>query len=322
MMNRRMFIAEVAGTCLAVSGIASAQPRAKVWRIGYLGNTPPINPVFEQALRQLGYVEGTTVVFERRFADGRDDRNPALAAELAKLELDVLVVTTGPAAIAAKEATTTIPIVMAGTSDPVGRGLVASLARPGGNLTGVANLLLELNPKRLEILKQAVPKIVRVASVGTWEATVDATLTEQEAAARAIGLVVHRIAINAPSEFDKVAAAVVREQPDAMLLLPGPLTVRLRKEFAEFALAQRLPTMGWHGDQALAGIMMIYGPSNDGIFRDTATYVDKILKGAKVAELPVEQPTKIELIINLRTAKALGLTLPPSLVQRADEVIR
>jgi putative ABC transport system substrate-binding protein len=321
-MNRRTFIANVAVGCLVASGTAAAQKAARIWRIGYLGNSRPMDPAFVQALQQLGYVDGTTAVFESRFSDARDDRLPALAAELAKLELDVLVVPSGPGTIAAKGATSTIPIVMAGVSDPVGRGLVTSLARPGGNITGVANLLLELNVKRLEILKQAAPKIIRVASVGTWEATVDAALTEQEATARNIGLVVRRIAINAPTEFDNVAAAIVREQPDAMMLLPGPLTFRLRKEFAEFALARRLPTIGWHSGQVPAGLLMTYGPSSDGVFRDAARYVDRILKGARPGDLPVEQPTKIELVINLRTAKALGLTIPQSLIQRADEVIQ
>jgi putative ABC transport system substrate-binding protein len=281
-----------------------------------------MNPAFVDALHQLGYVEGTTAVFEARFSDARDDRLPALAAELAKLDLDVLVVPSGPGTLAAKAATSTIPIVMAGVSDPVGRGLVTSFGHPGGNITGVANLLLELNLKRLEILKQAVPKIVRVASVGTWEATVDATLSEQEDKARAMGLVVRRIAIRAPTEFDGVAATIVREQPDALLLLPGPLTYRLRKEFAELALARRLPTIGWHSGQAPAGVLMTYGPNDDGVMRDAATYVDRILKGAKAGELPVEQPTKIELVINLKTAKAIGLSIPQSLLQRADEVIQ
>jgi len=281
MMNRRIFIAKVASGCLVLSGIASAQTKARIWRIGYLGNTPPMNPAFEQALHQLGYIDGTTAAFEKRFSDGKDDRFPALAAELAKLKLDVLVVNTGPGTIAAKAATTTIPIVMAGVSDPVGRGIVKSLAHPGGNITGIANLQLELNLKRLEILKQAVPKIIRVASVGTWEPTVDTALAEQEATARTIGLVVRRIAINAPSEFDNVVATIVREQPDAMMLLPVPLTFRLRKEFAEFAIARRLPTIAWARDQVTAGILMAYGPSNDGIFRDAAIYVDKILKVPK-----------------------------------------
>jgi putative ABC transport system substrate-binding protein len=322
MIDRRTFVARACGAILVLSSDARAQKTSKLRRVAYLGNTPPMPPVFVQAMKQFGYVEGTTATFEARFADGKDDRLPALVAELVKLEPEVLVVSTGPGALAAKAATGTIPIVMAGVSDPVSRGLVASYARPGGNVTGVANLQLELNPKRLELLKQAVPKISRVVSVGTWEATVDATLTEQEQKARAMGLTVKRVAINAPSEFDSVTAAIVREQPDALLLLPGPLTFRLRREFAEFALAHRLPTMGWHGEQVPAGVLMTYGPSNDVVFRDAAAYADKILKGAKPGELPVEQPTKIELMINLRTAKALDLVIPQTLLQRADEVIQ
>jgi putative tryptophan/tyrosine transport system substrate-binding protein len=280
-----------------------------------------MNPTLVQALNQLGYVDGTSAVFEPRFAEGRDDRFPTLAAELVRLDVDVLIVLSGPGAFAAKEATATIPIVLGGVSDPVGRGLVKSLAHPGGNITGIANLQLELNPKRVEILKQAIPKIARIASVGNWDATVAGVLTEQDAAARALGVTVRRIEINAPSDFETVAAAIVRERPDALMLLPVPLTYRLRKEFAELALAQRLPTIGWHNEQPLAGILMTYAPNNDDTFRRTAMYTDRILKGTKPADLPIEQPTKFELIINLKTAKALGIALPASLVARADEVI-
>ena len=321
-MSRRTFVGALAGSCIVTSVMALAQKPAKIWRIGYLGNTPPINPAFEQALNRLGYITGTTVVFEGRFANGMDDRFPALAAELAALDVDVIVVSTGAGAFAAKAATTTIPIVIAGVSDPVGRGLVSSLAHPGGNITGVANLALELNLKRLEVMKQAVPKIARVVSVGNWDATVAATLTEQDAAARAMGVVVRRIEIKAPSDLDSVAAAIVREQPDALVLLPVALTFRLRKEFAEFALAQRLPTIGWQRGQALAGILLAYGANDDDIFPDAATYVDKILKGNRPRDLPVQQPTKIPLTVNLRTAKAIGVAIPQSLLLRADEVIQ
>jgi putative tryptophan/tyrosine transport system substrate-binding protein len=319
-VDRRTFIGSVSGGLIA-AGVVRAQRPGKIGRIGYLGNNRPMNPALAQALNQLGYVDGTSAVFEPRFTEGRDDRLPALAAELVRLDVDVLIVLSGPGAFAAKEATATIPIVLAGVSDPVGRGLVKSLAHPGGNITGIANLQLELNPKRIEILKQAIPKIARVVSVGNWDKTVAAVLTEQDAAARAIGVIVHRIEINAPSDFETVAAAIVREQPDALMLLPVPLTFRLRKEFAEFALAHRLPTIAWQRDQVLAGILMTYAPSNDDMFRRTAMYTDRILKGAKPADLPIEQPTKFELIINLKTAKTLGITLPASLVARADEVI-
>ena len=321
MIDRRTFIGSAAGTLIA-AGLVRAQRPAKMVRIGYLGNSRPMSPALTQALNELGYVDGTSAVFEPRFTEGRDDRFPALAAELVRLDVDVLIVLSGAGAFAAKEASATIPIVMVGVSDPVGRELVKSLARPGGNITGIANLLLELNPKRVEILKQAVPQIARIVSVGNWDATVASVLTQQDAAVRSLGVVVRRVEINAPSDFESVAAAIVREQPDALMLLPVALTNRLRKEFADFALAHRLPTIAWQRDQALAGILMTYAPSNDDMFRNAATYVDKILKGARPAELPIERPTKIELIVNLKTARALGITLPQSLLLRADEVIQ
>ena len=320
MVNRRHFIGALTGTCLLTQGVAPAQAPAKVWRIGVLGNNRPISPVFVEALNQFGYRDGTTAVFEQRFTDGRDDRAPALIAELVALNVDVLVVS-GPAAIAAKAATTKIPIVMAGVSDPVGRGLVPSLAHPGGNLTGIANMHLDLNVKRIEVLRQAVPKLARLVTVGNWEPTVAGTLDKQDAEAGAMGIAVRRLELNAPGDFDKVAAAIVRDPPDALMLLPVALTWRLRKEFADLALARRLPTMGWHREQALAGILMTYATSNDGISRDAAVYVNKILKGARPGDLPIEQPTAVELIINQRTARALDLTVPQSLLIRADELI-
>jgi putative tryptophan/tyrosine transport system substrate-binding protein len=325
-MDRRAFIGTVAGSFLAVPLVVNAQQAGRVWRIGYLGNTPPMNPVIKQALVDLGYVEGKTAVFEARFADGRDDRYPALAAELARLKVDIIVTNSGSATEAAKAAAPTTPIVMAGISDPVGRGLVPSLARPGGNVTGIANLAIELTPKRIELLKAAVPNVTRIVILGNrggWEPMkIDAIRKEQDAAAQTLGVTLRRVELNAPSEFDAATAAILREQPDALLLSPVPITFRLRKELAEFALAHRLPTIAWQRDQVLAGIMMSYGPSNDDIFREAAVYVDKILKGAKPADLPVEQPKKIELIINVKTAKALGLTIPQSLLLRADEVIQ
>jgi len=235
-------------------------------------------------------------------------------------------VTVGPASAAAKAATTRIPIVMSGTSDPVGRGLVASLARPGGNITGIANLHLELNAKRIEMLKSAVPRIARVVSVTNytgWDrAKLDSAFAEQDAAVGHIGVTVRRIEIDKPEEFESVSTAIAREKPDGLLLTPVPLTYRLRREFAALALAQRLPTVGWHREQAEAGILMTYGPNNDDIYRLAAIYVDKVLKGASPADLPVERPTKFELGVNMKTAKAIGLAIPQSLLLRADEIIQ
>jgi putative ABC transport system substrate-binding protein len=322
MLDRRTFLRTLAASSCMTLETALAQRPPKIRRIGFLGNTPPIFPAFLEALNQLGYTPGKSVVFEARFAEGRDDRYPAFAKELVALDVDVIVAVSGAGAFAAKAATTTIPIVIAGVSDPVGRGLATSLAHPGANVTGVANLALELNSKRLEFLQQAVPKIARVVSVGNWDATVVGKLDEQDAAARATGLYVRRIEINAPSDFDNVMETIVRERPDALVLLPVALTFRLRKEFAEFALARRLPTIGWQRGQVLAGILMAYGADNDDVFRDAAGYVDKILKGANPSDLAIEQPTKIALTINLGTAKAIGLVFPQTLLLRADEVIQ
>ena len=325
-MDRRTFIGTVTGGCLITASISRPQQPGKAWRIGYLGySSPGMNPAFEQGLRERGYVEGTNVVFERRFVDGKDERYPALAAELVRQKVDVLVTNTGAATDAAKEATATIPIVMAGVADPVGRGLVPSLARPGGNITGVASLLVETNAKRIELLRVAVPhagRFVTVSYRGGWDdATIAKLWKEQDAAAQALGVTLRRVELNDPSEFDSATAAIVREHPNALLLGPSPLTYRFRKELAELALREHLPTIAVAPEIAQAGVMMSFGPNTDGMFRDATIYVDKILKGAKPADLPIEQPTKFHLVINLKTAKMLGLTIPQSLLLLADEVI-
>jgi len=322
-MNRRNFCRALWGTCLIAVAAAQAQAPRRMWRIGYLGSTPPLPQAFQQAMERLGYVSGATAVFEARFSEGHEERFPAFVSELLRLDVDVLV-TIAPAIAAAKAATTRVPIVMNGVSDPVGRGLVASFAHPGGNITGVANLQLELNAKRIEMLKSAVPRIARVVSVTNyigWDrAKLESAFAEQDAAVGAIGVTGRRIEIDKPEEFESVSAAIAREKPDGLLLTPVPLTYRLRREFAAFALAQRLPTVGWHREQAEAGILMTYGPNNDDIFRLAAIYVDKVLKGAKPADLPVEQPTKFDLVINLKTAKALGLSIPQSLLLQAEAI--
>ena len=334
MMDRRAFIGRFTGSLLAVPLPAYAQQARRVWSIGYLGNTPVTGPAnagiweaFRKALQERGYIEGRNVVFEQRFADGKADRFPTLAAELVRLKVDVMVVTNSAAANAAKAATTSIPIVVAGASDPVGAGLVASLAQPGGNITGIADYQSDLVPKRIELLKTAVPKAARVVSLGgnfgTFDAAKYAALaSEQAAAAQTLGVTLVRVEINAPSDFKNVTAAIIREHPDALLVRPNPITFVLRRELAEFATAQRLPSIANNREHAVAGILMSYGPNATEIFRNAAVYVDKILKGGKPADLPIEQPTKLEFIVNLKTAKALGLTIPQSLLLRADEVIR
>ena len=333
MMDRRTFVGGIAAGLL-IAPLAAAQQAGKVWRIGFIRHVPATTPeaarnweAFRQALQESGYIEGKNLAFELRFSEGKIERFPALAAELVGLKVDVIVVGSAPGAKAAMEATAKIPIVMAGTSDPVGAGLVASLARPGGNVTGIADYQVDLIPKRLELLKTVAPKVVRVANVfgnfGGFDAAKRAAITsEQDAAAKALGVSLLRLQMNTPQDFDATIATIVRERPDALLLSPNPTNLILRNNLAEFALKQRLPTMAARREEALAGMLMSYGPSLTDESRRVAVYVDKIFKGAKPADLPIEQPTKFELVINLKTAKALGLTIPQSLLLRADEVIQ
>jgi putative ABC transport system substrate-binding protein len=330
-MDRRTFVVTLAGVLLAETrDDAEAQQTAGMWRIGLLGNVPITDPAaariyeaFRLALQERGYVEGKNLVVERRFAQGRDERFPALAAELVRLKPDVIVTTTGPGTEAAKAATSTIPIVIAGISDPIGRGLVTSLAHPGGNITGIANLQLDLYSKRVELLKSAIPMVARVVSIGNTASLgkIAANQKEQEADAKAMGVTLVRIELNAPSEWPRVTAAIIHERPDALVLSPAPINFNLRREIAEFATVQRLPAIGANRDQVVAGILMSYGSDSDDVIREAAAYVDKILKGARPGDLPIEQPTKFRLVINMKAAKALGLTIPQSLLMRADEVI-
>ena len=285
MIDRRTFLAGTGAVLLAAPLAAEAQQAGKVWRIGWLGNTPPTNQAisanlesFRQRLQELGYVEGRNVVFEQRYAEGQDARFPEFAAELVRLKVDVIVSGTGPGTAAAKEATSTIPIVIAAVSDPVGRGWVTSLARPGGNITGVADLQSDLSLKRLELLKAAVPKVTRVVSLTNlagWDpAKVVATRKDFDIAAQAMGITILRIELNAPSEYEAATAAIVRGRPDALLVNPVPITFQLRREFAEFAAKQRLPAMAGTRFHVLAGILMSYGPSFPDMFRRVADYVD------------------------------------------------
>ena len=333
MIDRRTFLAGMGAVILAAPLAVEAQQTGKVWRIGWLGNTPPTNQAvaanleaFRQRLQELGYVEGRNVVLERRYAEGQDARFPELAAELVRLKVDVIVSGTGPGTVAAKEATSTIPIVIAAVSDPVGRGWVTSFARPGGNITGVADRQTDLLSKRIELLKAAIPKAARVLSVSNaagWEpATLAVMRKDLDIAAQAIGVTLLRVDMNSPSDLDSVAVAIVRGRPDAMLIGPVPITFQFREELAELAVKHRLPAMAATRANAVAGSLISYGPAFPDMFRRAADYVDKILKGVKPSDLPIDQPSKFELVINLKTAKALGLTIPPSLLGRADEVIQ
>ncbi|TMH21568.1 MAG: ABC transporter substrate-binding protein [Betaproteobacteria bacterium] len=310
---------------------AEAQQATKVARIGYLANNPATSPylreTFLQGLRDLGYVEGRNLVIEYREAEGKADRLPALAAELVALKVDVILAAGSTlTARVAKEATTTIPIVFAAVGDPVGSGLVTSLARPGGNVTGLSGLTAELVGKRLELLKQAVPGVDRVAVLwfpgALGERTDKDMLREAEAAARALAVRLQVVEARGPADFDRAFSDMTRARAGALTVLPSNMFLREHRRLVDLAAKNRLPAVYTFREFVDAGGLMSYGANQPDLFRRAATYVDKILKGAKPGDLPVEQPTKFELIINLKTAKDLGLTIPQSVLARADEVIQ
>jgi putative ABC transport system substrate-binding protein len=310
---------------------ASAQQPTKVPRIGYLSNVDaatdsPRAEGLRLALRELGYIEGQNIAIEYRYAEGRRDRESGLAAELVRLKVDIIVVATGDRYIrAAKNATRTVPIVMMGQgSDPVKAGLVESLARPGGNVTGLTNLTRELGGKRLELLKEAVPKLSRVAVL--YDPALPQSLHEVKellpADARALKLTIQLWEIRAVDDFEKVFAALNKQRPDGLYALTSGVMRPNRKRIAGFALKSRLPSVSSSEEFVDAGGLMSYAADDADSYRRVAYYVDKILKGAKPADLPVEQPTKFELVINLKTAKQIGVTIPQSLLYRADKVIK
>jgi len=302
----------------------NAQPPTQVPRIGYLkggmGNTGTFE-AFQQGLRDHGYVEGQNIVIEYRAAEGRGERLPELAADLVRLRVEVIV-TSGPQPIqVVTHATTTIPIVMAISPDPVEAGLVASLARPGGNLTGLSVMAPEFQGKRLELLKEAVPGIARVAVL--WNAaSPDARWRAMHAPAQALGIALHSLAVRGPDDFDRAFDAALREGADALYAMSDPLIGGHTTRIVAFAARHRLPTAFEHREDAEAGGLMAYGPSLHAMFRRAATYVDKILKGAKPGDLPIERPPRFELVLNLKTAQALGVTLSPSVLFQATEVIK
>jgi putative ABC transport system substrate-binding protein len=327
MNKRKLGSFALCAMLFALSSSAEAQ-QARVARVGILfGASPSANAArteaFRQGLRQLGYNEGKNIVIEERYAEGKLDRLPALAAELLRLNVD-LIVTVGPAVTRpVKEATNTIPIVMAFDSDPVGSGFVASLARPGGNITGLSTLSPELTGKRLELLKETVPKLSRVAVLGNPGNTATAlNFKEAEVAARAYGLQVQSLEVRGPNDLDNAFSTMIKGRTDALLPLGDSIVVFHRDRIIQFATKNRLPGTYPNSEWADAGGLMAYGPDILDSFRRAATYVDKILKGTKPADLPVEQPTKFEFIINLKAAKAIGLTIPPNVLARADKVIR
>jgi putative ABC transport system substrate-binding protein len=313
---------------LVVPPAAQAQPAGKVYRIGSILTPAPkeaahLFKALDEGLRELGYVEGRNVVFERRFAEGRQERLPALAAELVQLKVDVIVTGSNPVIAAVKHATATIPVVMAVSRDPVGAGFIASLARPGGNITGLANdAAPEIIGKNLELLKEAAPRVSRVAFL--WNPVppgAGTTKNAVESAARNLGLAFQSVEVRGPNEFEGAFAAMVRERANGVVVATDPVVVGPRSRVVDLAARSRLPVVYGLREFAEAGGLISYGPNIADQFRRAAIYVDKILKGAKPADLPVEQPTKFELVINLKTAKALGLTIPPALLLRADQVI-
>jgi putative ABC transport system substrate-binding protein len=324
MISRRVFISSVTGGLLAGPLAVEAQQASKVYRIGVLGNenNPPWDG-FRRGLRDLGYVDGRNLSMEWRWSEGKPDRFPALAMELVALRPDVIVASGTQAVRAAMEATSAIPIVMTTSSYPEKIGLVKSLSRPGGNVTGLSNVGPELSGKKLQLLKEIAPKVSRVAVLWNPASTVEPlALQELLTAAPAVGVEIQSVEVRSPDDFSAAFAAVSSSRVHAMLALGNPINFRGRQLIADFALRNRLPSIY---DERLfvdAGGLMSYAPSFTDSFRRAATYVDKILKGAKPADLPVEQPTKFELIVNLKTAKALGLTIPQSVLIRADEIIQ
>jgi putative ABC transport system substrate-binding protein len=327
---RRIGLAVVLAVGLALAPLIEAQQGAKVARIGHLSpNLAARTHLYEallQGLRDLGYVEGRNVVIEIRDAEGNLERLPALAAELIALKVDVIVTAGTPAALAAKQATRTVPIVCAGVSDPVTSGVVTNLARPGGNVTGFSTLAPELVGKRLEHLKQAVPGVSRVAVLwepgGLGERTDKDMQKAADVAGRALGLRLQFVEARGPADFDRAFSEMTRARAGALTVLPSNMFGSERRRLVELAAKNRLPAVYERREFVDDGGLMSYGTNFADLFRRAATYVDKILKGAKPADLPVEQPTKFELVLNLKTATALGLTIPQSLLVRADEIIR
>jgi len=303
---------------------ADAQPSAKVATIGYLSlaGSVPLAEAFRQGLQDLGYVEGKTIAIVYRSAEGKPERLPALAAELVQLPVDVIVATTGLGAQAAKNTTTTIPIVMVSGADPVAIGLVTSLARPGGNITGLSLMNAELAGKQLQLLKEATASLARVAVL--WNAR-DAVMTnifsEIQTAAPGLGVTVRPLGVQEAKDIDSAIATMTEERPDALFMITDVLTSKFTRQVVDFAAQHQLPTMFQSSGPVAEGGLMYYGPSSTDAYRRAAYYVDRILKGAKPGDLPVEQPTKFELVVNLKTAKALGITMPPTLLMLADKVI-
>jgi len=326
MINRRKMIIALGASALVSPLSSIAQPAAKVWRIGFLGSANAQNyaryiDALRAGLRELGYVEGKNIVIEYRWADGDYARLPGLVAELVRLGVDVIVTHATPGTLAAKQATTTIPIVIAAIGDAVASGVVASLARPGGNITGTTFFNPELAAKRLEIIRDAVPRVRRVALLlNPGNPAIEPILKTMEITAKALKLELQRYPVRTPEEFDGAFAAMAAKRIDAFVTLEDPLITANAKTIADLAAKRRLPSIA-HPDFADAGGLLGYGVNLADMFRRAAYFVDKIFKGARAGDVPVEQWSKFELIVNLKTAKMLGIKLPNLILQRADRVI-
>jgi putative ABC transport system substrate-binding protein len=327
-MDRRTVILAVGGTALAAPFFTQAQKPARVWRIGFLSGGPrpadgALPVALLRSLEKLGYIDGKNVTYTGRWAEAKFERLPGMAAELMGFDLDLLLTTGAPATEAAKKATSTIPIVFVAAGDPAGSGLVASLARPGGNVTGISDQAIELSAKRLGLLKEAAPSAASVAVI--WDAN-DPAMTmrygEVERAARVLRLNVEPLGVREPDDIDAALSTMARQRPDAVFVVSDALTIINRKRILAFAATNHIPAMYEFGYYVEDGGLMSYGPSFDDMWERAAIYVDKILKGSKPSELPVEQPTRYYLYVNLKAAKTLNLTIPQPLLLRADEVIQ
>jgi putative tryptophan/tyrosine transport system substrate-binding protein len=327
-MGRKTIIVLLVGLTLASVHPAQAQQPKKVPRIGFLGAASASAltgqlDAFRQGLRELGYVEGKNIVVEYRYADGKVDRVPELAADLVRLKVDVIVSYQTPSVLALKKASATIPIVFAMLSFPIENGIVATFARPGGNATGLTVLSEELNGKRLELLKEAAPKVTRIGVLSNLaNPTQPLEWKEIQAAAQGLGLKLQSLGVRSANDFDSVFKAALEERTQALINLPEGLLVEQLDRIVEFAARNKLPAMYSSPEFVQAGGLMSYSPIITDLWRRAAVFVDKILKGTKPADIPVEQPTKFEFIINLRTAKQIGLTIPPNVLARADRVIK
>jgi ABC-type uncharacterized transport system substrate-binding protein len=325
-IGRRDFITLMGGAAAAWPLAARAQQPGKVYRIGVFTAGAPLMSktwsIFIDGLKELGWTEGKNIAFEPRYAENNLDRLPELAAELVRLNVDVILAFGTLAPLAAKRASATVPIVMANAGDPLGSGLVASLARPGGNVTGMSLMAPDLGGKRLELLKEILPWLSRVAVIWNAANPYSALVFEEiRGAAKTLAIELQSLEVRGPGDFDGVLDSAVRKRADALVAVEDPLTFNHRKQIAESCAENRLPAMYGLREYADAGGLLAYGASQEDLLRRAVGFVDKILKGVKPADLPVQQPTKFELVINLKTAKALGLEIPPTLLARADEVI-